>query len=56
MDRNTVAKIVQLFKNEDCLQNAKRSGLPKILMECDERFLMHKIKVNPKISAPKLTL
>ncbi len=53
--RNTFAKIVQCFKNEDHLENAKGSVHPKIVMEHGKCPFMCIVKINLKISAPKLT-
>ena len=55
VNKNTVAKIVQRYYKEYRFKDAPRSGRPKIVTPHESRQIMRKIKLNPKVSAPKLT-
>lgn len=50
----TVQKIIQRFVHENRLENKGRQAPNKIFTDADERYIVRKIKVNPRLSAPKL--
>lgn len=54
--KSTVQNVVNRFNNEGRIdyENVK-AGRPRLLSERDERCILRKIKVDPKVSAPKLT-
>ncbi|XP_065679858.1 uncharacterized protein LOC136094166 [Hydra vulgaris] len=52
---STVQSIIKKFSTEGSVQNKPRTGRPKILSERTENWLVRKIKMQPKLSAPKLT-
>ncbi len=53
LNRNTVASIAQQYKKENRFELKKRSG-PKLITRCEKRIIIHKIKNNSELSAPKL--
>lgn len=50
----TVQCIIQRFVRENRIENKGRNAPNKIFNESDERWIVRKIKANPKLSAPKL--
>ncbi len=52
---STVADIIKRYVCEDRLDLHYSTGWPRLLNEYEERSLVRKIKVNPKLNAPKLT-
>ncbi|XP_076168185.1 glyoxylate reductase/hydroxypyruvate reductase-like isoform X2 [Ptiloglossa arizonensis] len=52
---STVQYIVKRYQNENRISNASRKAPNKKFNAYDERWVVRKIKENPKISAPKLT-
>lgn len=52
---STVQYIVKRYQNENRISNASRKAPNKKFNAYDERWIVRKIKENPKISAPKLT-
>lgn len=55
ISRTTVGDIVRRFKNEDRIESIPQTGRPKKLNDREERFVVRKVKENPKISAPKIS-
>ncbi|XP_065642126.1 uncharacterized protein LOC136073818 [Hydra vulgaris] len=53
--KSTVQSIIKKFSTEGSVQNKPRTGRPKILLERTENWLVRKIKMQPKLSTPKLT-
>ena len=51
---NTIGDIVRRYKNEGRIEFKKQTGQPKKLTEMEERNIVRKIKVNPRLSAPKI--
>lgn len=56
MKHHTVGDIVRRYKNEDRVDFKKQTGQPKKLTEMEERRIVRKIKVNPRLSAPKFVI
>jgi transposase len=52
--RSTVGLIIRRFKNQDRLENKPRTGRNPLLNKYEKRWIMRKVKKDPKISAPKL--
>lgn len=52
--KSTVGDIIRRYKNEDRIDSVPQNGRPKILSQNDERYIMKKVKIDPRISAPKL--
>lgn len=52
--QNTIGDIVRRYKNEGRIEFKKQTGQPKKLTEMEERNIVRKIKVNPRLSAPKI--
>lgn len=55
MKKSTVYDIIKRCDNEDRIALMKSPGRPRKLTEHEERIILRKVKVNPKLSAPKLT-
>lgn len=51
---NTVGDIIRRYKNEDRIEFIQQTGQPKKLTETEERAIVRKIKINPRLSAPKI--
>jgi len=51
---STVHSIVKKYKLTGEIVNKLRKGRPRVLSDRDERFIMQKIRQNPKNSAPKI--
>ncbi len=57
ISRNTVKNIVRGFDREGRLDyNYKNAGSPQKLNEREKRLIVRKVKQNPQLSAPKLTV
>lgn len=54
MKRSTVGDIIRRFNNEDRIDLKCSNGRPKILTSKEEANIIRKIKINPRLSAPKL--
>ena len=54
MCKSTVHDIISRFKKEDRIDSIPQKGRPEILSEREKCLLIRKIKVDPKLSAPKL--
>jgi len=54
LSASTVQHIVERFVHENRLENKGRKAPNKIFNESDERYIVRKVKANPKLSAPKL--
>lgn len=54
MKPNTVGDIVRRYKNEQRIEFKKQTGQPKKLTEKEQRVIVRKIKINPRLSAPKI--
>lgn len=53
--KSTVFNIIKRFR-EDQIDSKERSGRPKMLSKHDERWLIRKVTIDPRISAPKLAV
>lgn len=51
---STVRNIINRHLYEDRVENAARSGRPKVLGATEKKFILREIRTNPRISAPKL--
>ncbi|GFX88982.1 transposable element Tc1 transposase [Trichonephila clavipes] len=51
---NCIRKILQKFKKTGMLANNEGRGRKKIMNSITERRVIHQVKINPKISAPKI--
>ncbi|GFT57190.1 transposable element Tc1 transposase [Trichonephila clavipes] len=51
---NYIQKILQKFKKTGMLANNEGRGRKKIMNSITERRVMHQVKIDPKISAPKI--
>ncbi|GFU73123.1 transposable element Tc1 transposase [Trichonephila clavipes] len=51
---NCIQKILQKFKKTGVLTNNEGRGRKKIMNSITERRVMHQVKIDPKISAPKI--
>lgn len=54
LSASTVQHIIERFVHENRVENKGRNAPNKIFNEWDERYIIRKIKENPKLSAPKL--
>lgn len=54
--KSTVYDIVQRFNKEDRIDSVPQKGRPVKLTDREKRKLIRKVKANPRISAPKLTV
>lgn len=52
--RTTVENIIQRFKNEGRVTNKPKISTKKLFSERQERWIVNQIKINPRLSAPKL--
>lgn len=52
--RTTVANIIKRFKNEGRVINKPKISPKKLFSERQERWIVNQIKINPRLSAPKL--
>lgn len=52
--RSTVQSIIDRFCNRKTVKNKHRSDRPQALTEVDKRFILRQIKLDSKISAPKI--
>lgn len=52
---STVQWIINKYRYEGLVQDKAGRGRKKLCSEYDERFILRKIKIDPKISVPKLT-
>ncbi|GFS78967.1 HTH_Tnp_Tc3_2 domain-containing protein [Trichonephila clavipes] len=50
---NCIQKILQKFKKTGMLTNNEGRGRKKIMNSITERRVIHQVKIDPKISAPK---
>ena len=51
---STLQYICKRYFEEERLHDADKSGRPRVLKERSERFIVRKVKIDPKISAPKI--
>ncbi|GFY21553.1 transposable element Tc1 transposase [Trichonephila clavipes] len=51
---NCIQKILQKFKKTGMLANNEERGRKKIMNSITERRVIHQVKIDPKISAPKI--
>ncbi|GFR18866.1 HTH_Tnp_Tc3_2 domain-containing protein [Trichonephila clavata] len=51
---NCIQKILQKFKKTGMLANTEGRGRKKIMNSITERRVIHQVKIDPKISAPKI--
>ncbi|GFT57740.1 transposable element Tc1 transposase [Trichonephila clavipes] len=51
---NCIQKILQKFKKTGMQANNERRGRKKIMNSITERRVIHQVKIDPKISAPKI--
>ncbi|GFW78788.1 transposable element Tcb1 transposase [Trichonephila clavipes] len=51
---NCIQKILQKFKKTGMLSNNEGRGRKKIMNSITERTVIHQVKIDPKISAPKI--
>ncbi|GFT08590.1 transposable element Tc1 transposase [Trichonephila clavipes] len=51
---NCIQKFLQKFKNTGMLANNEGRGRKKIMNSITERRVIHQVKIDPKISAPKI--
>ncbi|GFU89187.1 HTH_Tnp_Tc3_2 domain-containing protein [Trichonephila clavipes] len=51
---NCIQKILQKFKKTGMLANNEGRGRKKIMNSITERRVIHQVKIDPKISAPKI--
>ncbi|GFR12215.1 HTH_Tnp_Tc3_2 domain-containing protein [Trichonephila clavata] len=51
---NCIQKIIQKFKKTSMLANTEGRGRKKIMNSITERRVIHQVKIDPKISAPKI--
>ncbi|GFW54917.1 transposable element Tcb2 transposase [Trichonephila clavipes] len=52
---NCIQKILQKFKKTGMLENNEGRGRKKIMKFTTERRVIHQVKIDPKISAPKIS-
>ena len=55
MSKNTVADIIKRHVREDRIESIPQKGCPKLLDSRDQHKIIRNIKVNPELSATKLT-
>ncbi len=55
MCRSMVPDIIKRFKRKDRIESHKQSGRAQKLTERDETVIVHAVKKNPEVSAPKLS-
>ncbi|GFR01490.1 HTH_Tnp_Tc3_2 domain-containing protein [Trichonephila clavata] len=53
---NCIQKILQKFKKTGMLANTEGRGRKKIMNSITERRVIHQVKIDPKISAPKIAV
>ncbi|GFW30215.1 HTH_Tnp_Tc3_2 domain-containing protein [Trichonephila clavipes] len=51
---NCIQKVLQKFKKTGMLANNEERGRKKIMNSITERKIIHQVKIDPKISAPKI--
>lgn len=56
LSASTVQHIIECFVHEYRVEDKGRSAPNKIFNAADERYIVRKIKTNPKLSAPKLAI
>lgn len=55
LSKSTVGDIIKRYEKEDRIESIPQKGRPKLLTEHDKRWIMRKVKDDPRVSAPKLT-
>lgn len=50
----TIQSIIQRYKNYGTVENKVKTSNRKIFNNADERWIVRKVKADPKLSAPKL--
>ena len=56
LSASTVQHIIERYLHENRVESKGRSAPNKIFSASEERYIVRKIKVNPKLSAPKLVV
>ncbi|XP_035229666.1 uncharacterized protein LOC118201636 [Stegodyphus dumicola] len=51
---NCIRRIIQKFRKDGTLENQAERGRKKILSSAAERRIVHKVRIDPTISAPKI--
>lgn len=51
---STVHDICRRYFKENSIKDKQRSGRPKKISSCDEKFLLREIKQNPKLTSTEL--
>lgn len=52
---STIQRIVNNFEDTKSLHSKPRSGRPQLLSDRDKRYVVVKVRQNPKLSAPKIS-
>ncbi|GFT25089.1 HTH_Tnp_Tc3_2 domain-containing protein [Trichonephila clavipes] len=55
LSKSTVFNIIARFKKTNCAENKQRSGRPRIFNELEERWILRRVRINPRTSAVKMT-
>lgn len=53
--KSTIKGIIDRFGSTKTLENQPKTGRPSVLKARNKRFIIRKIKINPKVSAQKVT-
>ncbi|GFU21672.1 HTH_Tnp_Tc3_2 domain-containing protein [Trichonephila clavipes] len=56
LSKSSVFNVIDRFKKTNSVENRQGSGRSRIFNECEERWIVRQVHINPRTNAVKMTL